>query len=364
MRSSKFRDSTALLGFPVIRLVSAVIVAITLLVFFAAASADAASPKLPIDPPNTSLRNEVKRAIDKGAAWLERNQDTNGFWSTADHPAVSALALVALQGPPGNRSQEANSPALRKGYEYLLGCAQPDGGIYRKELASYNTSVSVMALVVANRPDWQPAIVKARKFLISLQASFIEPGHTNSAFDGGIGYGKGDKRPDLSNTSLALVRSRRELLGRLALTGYSSVRSGKIDLTARAMLRERNPSTIETAKPCQLVSPAVAIFTTPSASAKRRRRSDKSLPMRRSTAFAMTCAEVGAPTWSATILSSSRSRAKRAIVLRKLLPRAAYTHDVRTIKCGPAALRIASSPASLLLPYIESGPVGPSSRKR
>jgi len=204
MRSSKFRDSTALLGFPVIRLVSAVIVAITLLVFFAAASADAASPKLPIDPPNTSLRNEVKRAIDKGAAWLERNQDTNGFWSTADHPAVSALALVALQGPPGNRSQEANSPALRKGYEYLLGCAQPDGGIYRKELASYNTSVSVMALVVANRPDWQPAIVKARKFLISLQASFIEPGHTNSAFDGGIGYGKGDKRPDLSNTSLAL----------------------------------------------------------------------------------------------------------------------------------------------------------------
>src|SRR5438094_9957868 len=106
MRSSKFRDSTALLGFPVIRLVSAIVVVITMLFSFAAVSAYADSPKLPINPPNTSLRNEVKRAIDKGAAWLEKNQDTNGFWSTADHPAISALALVALQGPPGNRSQE------------------------------------------------------------------------------------------------------------------------------------------------------------------------------------------------------------------------------------------------------------------
>ena len=172
--------------------------------FLAAASADSASPKLPLEPPNTSLRNEVKRALDKGTAWLEKSQDTNGFWSTADHPAISALALVALQGPPGNRSQETNSPALKKGYDYVLSCAQPDGGIYRKELASYNTSVSIMALVVADRPEWQPVIVKARKFLIGLQASFTEPVNTNSAFDGGIGYGKGDKRPDLSNTSLAL----------------------------------------------------------------------------------------------------------------------------------------------------------------
>src|SRR4051794_30555310 len=118
MRASKFRDSTALLSSAVIRLVSAVIVVIAMLVSFSAASADSAS-KLPLEPTNTSLRNEVKRAIDKGAAWLEKNQDTNGFWSTADHPAISALALVALQGPPGNRSQKANSPALKKGYEYL-----------------------------------------------------------------------------------------------------------------------------------------------------------------------------------------------------------------------------------------------------
>ena len=93
-----------------------------------------------------------------------------------------------------------------------------------------------MALVVAERPEWQPVILKARKFLISLQASFTEADSTNSALDGGIGYGKGDKRPDLSNTSLALGPSGQRRAADLARLGVSSegelaeaIRSGAID---------------------------------------------------------------------------------------------------------------------------------------
>src|SRR5262245_33280681 len=49
-------------------------------------------------PKDLSLRNEVQHAIDKGTAWLLASQNTNGWWSTADAPAVTALALSALEG--------------------------------------------------------------------------------------------------------------------------------------------------------------------------------------------------------------------------------------------------------------------------
>src|SRR2546427_2121561 len=86
---------------------------------------------------NTSLGNEVQHALDKGLVWLEKTQDPNGFWSTADHPAITALALAALRFPPSDREQKAKPPGGKKGYAWLLGCVQPDGGIYRKELPSY-----------------------------------------------------------------------------------------------------------------------------------------------------------------------------------------------------------------------------------
>ncbi len=152
---------------------------------------------------NISLQNEVKRAIDKGLEWLEKGQNTNGCWSTPDHPAITALALAAFRARTAKDEQSA-SVAVTRGYRYLLSCAQADGGIYRKDLPSYNTSLALIALVAANRAEYQPFITKARQFLIGLQADYDESGKTDNVLDGGIGYGIKDKRPDLSNTSLAL----------------------------------------------------------------------------------------------------------------------------------------------------------------
>jgi len=154
--------------------------------------------------PNVSLRNEVKRAIEKGLDWLEKTQNTNGYWSTADHPAISALALAAFRMHAIGTQQDQEPSVVKKGYGYLVNCAQADGGIYRKDLPSYNTSLALVALVAGNRPEYQPLISKARKFLIGLQADYDEPGKVDNALDGGIGYGIKDKRPDLSNTALAL----------------------------------------------------------------------------------------------------------------------------------------------------------------
>ncbi|MGO8696479.1 MAG: prenyltransferase/squalene oxidase repeat-containing protein [Limisphaerales bacterium] len=162
----------------------------------ARADADASAPLAG----NLSLRLEVRHALDKGRAWLETRQNTNGSWASPDYPALTALVLTALTGPAPQRPA---SPNMDKGYAYLLSCVQPDGGIYKKELQSYNTSVVLTALTLRHRPQDRAVIQNARRYLIGLQVGDVPPGDTNGVFSGGIGYGT-EKRPDLSNTMLAL----------------------------------------------------------------------------------------------------------------------------------------------------------------
>ena len=70
-----------------------------------------------------SLRGEVQRAIDRGTAWLLANQNSNGWWTTPDHPAVTALPLVALNGEPSGKFLKQHTPAMIRGYAFLIGCA-------------------------------------------------------------------------------------------------------------------------------------------------------------------------------------------------------------------------------------------------
>ena len=151
-----------------------------------------------------SLRNEVQRAIDRGLAWLATNQNTNGWWSTPDHPAMTAMALSCFNGDPSGRHRGQDSPTLKKGYAYLLGCVKPDGGIFVTNLVTYNTSISMMGLLSANRPEYDPILRKARRFLVGLQGDFGEKGKTDTAFDGGIGYGTQYEHSDMGNTLAAL----------------------------------------------------------------------------------------------------------------------------------------------------------------
>src|SRR5687768_9401620 len=77
---------------------------------------------------NISLKNEVEHAIERGADWLVKNQAKNGSWSSTEHPAVTALALIALKGKPTTDPDEA--PVLRKGYDFLLKNIHEDGTIH------------------------------------------------------------------------------------------------------------------------------------------------------------------------------------------------------------------------------------------
>lgn len=148
--------------------------------------------------PDVSFRNEVQHAIDRGLEWLQSNQNMNGYWTTADQPAVTALALVAFKGDPQGRFKELEPPWLRKGYDYILSCVQPDGGIHRTNLVTYNTSIAMLALLAAEKPSYDPIIRKARAYLVGLQ------GRSDNVFDGGIGYGSKYQHSDMGNTLQAL----------------------------------------------------------------------------------------------------------------------------------------------------------------
>lgn len=154
----------------------------------------------PSSAEDVSLRHEVQHAIDKGLGWLAQTQNTNGYWSAPEHPAVTALALTAFMGDPSERAR--TNAVVPKGYKFLLAHVQPNGGIYEKDLANYNTSISMMALIVAHNREYDPILRRARQWVIAEQS---EVSDTNSPFFGGLGYG-GDKlhHSDLNNTLVAL----------------------------------------------------------------------------------------------------------------------------------------------------------------
>ena len=105
-------------------------------------------------------------------------------------------------GDPNRDGKPA--PHIESGYAWLLTNQKDDGGIYGKGLASYNTSTAIMALLARGSEGDEPAILKARAFLINQQTDWGVKGETDDKFDGGVGYGSSYAHSDLSNTYLAL----------------------------------------------------------------------------------------------------------------------------------------------------------------
>ena len=156
----------------------------------------------PVDSTNLSLRNEVKRSISRGVKWLVAKQEEDGRWGDEEYPALTALAVRGILGEPASGDQYQAHVA--KGFAFILSKVQSDGGVYGRGLASYNTSISMMALLQAKEPKYEPIIRKARNFLVNQQADFDKREKADNVFDGGIGYGARWAHSDLSNTHLAM----------------------------------------------------------------------------------------------------------------------------------------------------------------
>ena len=153
---------------------------------------------------NQSLRQEVQHGIDKGLAWLRARQNPDGSWSNADYPALTALVMTAHFGDPARLARplggDPDDEGLRKAHAYLMTCVHPDGGIYRKGLTNYNTSISIIALFTERNSINDELLRKARSFVVGTQTH----GPDGDPFDGGVGYDPGGGHSDMSNTTYAL----------------------------------------------------------------------------------------------------------------------------------------------------------------
>jgi squalene-hopene/tetraprenyl-beta-curcumene cyclase len=147
-----------------------------------------------------ALRAKVDAAVEKGIAFLKKQQKPDGSWSTPDYPALTALCVLAHLRAPGGK--HAKAQAAREGLEFVRKNVQPNGGIYAKGMGNYNTSICLTTLVVAGDAKDAKVIDGARKYLAGGQVKNA----AKPEQDGGWGYESGGKmgRPDLDNTVFAL----------------------------------------------------------------------------------------------------------------------------------------------------------------
>ncbi len=156
----------------------------------------------------------LKKSIDRGANWLIDNQRSDGSWgSMAGDPGITGMVLKALADTP-RAYREKDGPFVTAAVQSLLDHQQEDGGVYvpGQGLMNYKTSIAILALSALDlnrkEPLYRDAIARMRDYVAGLQCAedstpvaFDRKKHTGSY--GGVGYGS-DRRPDLSNTQLAL----------------------------------------------------------------------------------------------------------------------------------------------------------------
>jgi Squalene-hopene cyclase C-terminal domain/Prenyltransferase and squalene oxidase repeat len=171
----------------------------------------AASTRPEPDPPGAGdWKSEAKAAVDKGIRFLADHRNPQGRWGfnskVPDDLGITALILLAAIESP-RKYRESDAPWVRDNLDWIASSQKPDGSIHGGMLATYNTSVAILALVASENPKYRPVIDKAVEYLRLIQADEGEKYQTGDRYYGGIGYG-GDERPDLSNTQFALEAAR------------------------------------------------------------------------------------------------------------------------------------------------------------
>ncbi len=161
------------------------------------------------------LKKRMKDAIDRGIKVVGQYHDLKSGmvgYSPVDvkktrHPGFAAMAaLVYMQSP--RKYNMTDGALVRNILDWLVSLQKPDGSIFEKGQANYVTSLSLSALVEVNDDRYKPAILKARDFIVRLQAREDSGFRPTDRFYGGVGYG-GDQRPDLSNAQFAIEAVRK-----------------------------------------------------------------------------------------------------------------------------------------------------------
>ena len=121
------------------------------------------------------------------------------------NPAITSLAIIGLMDTAAGKTTEGKAK-LDKALDYVVSCKQPDGTIMeprdRRTYPVYSTSICLLALAKANRPQDMPVIRAARDYLLSVDPT-PEDSDVENPPSAGFGYGK-RQRADLNNTAWVL----------------------------------------------------------------------------------------------------------------------------------------------------------------
>lgn len=159
-----------------------------------------------------SLEERASAVAERAVSYLRSQQDASGGWGVRPEgpsfPAITGLVVTGMLLDPQIDAADAD---VAEGLAYILSFRQPDGGIYDRVLASYNTSICLSALALAREqlPEAEASVGPAVTFLRQLQwgadrtiqgalgdeAQSVPSSHP---FYGGVGYGN-SSRPDNSN---------------------------------------------------------------------------------------------------------------------------------------------------------------------
>jgi len=177
----------------------------------------------------------IEEAIEKGLAWLAGIQNPDGSWNYSSAEwgqqesvsSVGVTALAALAFLLHGHSEDEG--VVNKAIKYILAHRHPGSVFFSDKhgAPTYETSLSILALLATNNPEYADAIAEARDWLASAQndeGSVFPSGLACSAPEscwayGGWCYGypcdysdqrvPPERRPfiwaDLSNTQFALM---------------------------------------------------------------------------------------------------------------------------------------------------------------
>jgi squalene-hopene/tetraprenyl-beta-curcumene cyclase len=140
--------------------------------------------------------------MDRAVIFLRPRQGRDGSWSGDREPGITALVVTAML-----RSGRVtpDQPAVIRGLTFLERFVGPKGGLSEAPHSVYTTSVALMAFHEANRGGRYDRIIKgSQEFLKETQLDEGEGKTRDDLSYGGVGYGGGNSRPDLSNTSFAI----------------------------------------------------------------------------------------------------------------------------------------------------------------
>lgn len=156
---------------------------------------------------SSALCASLNDALCRGTDFLLSQQATDGHWSDAQMPALTALPLWALvSAKEACTNLPAAKCAISNAVQYVLSSQRADGGFYIPKpgrggsgLGNYNTSVCLSALFDSGLAP-KEALLKARSYIASSQLE------GDDTMGGGFGYDKVSRRryADLSNTSYAM----------------------------------------------------------------------------------------------------------------------------------------------------------------